>query len=260
MQENLPERQMPGTFRKVFNYFNFAPRPPDICQLLISISKRPKSKQMKNLCCLLLLGFAIACQTPPPQSADKDKAPMQAPPVNQYFEEINVVKMHLFAISDSLPDAGNYPYTGKALPPEAFEHLEKNLRPDDGQQVFGCYRTENSDHYILRLSHQKDVAKLVLAKWEETTGQLTKIMDLAYIRCDVNVCWQQDAWLADLDDSRTLELIVRKHTRDASGAVSDESFEVLTDDGTGHFIKTNEQLASLAVKENYVMHQRVSNK
>ena len=72
---------------------------------------------------------------------------------------------------------------------------------------------------------------MAIAKWDAGQKKLVKVTNLAYLMCDEGTCQQQDAWLADLDDNRTLELILRKHTRDAQGNISDESFEVLTDDG-----------------------------
>ncbi|MEZ4955171.1 MAG: hypothetical protein R2825_16515 [Saprospiraceae bacterium] len=209
---------------------------------------------MKNLSFLLFLSLLFSCQSPAPENGTKKETKvMEVPPVAQYFEEINVVKMHLFATSAAMPNAEDYPYSGKELPTEAIKYLGEGLQPNGGGKAYACYRTENSGHYILRIPGKTTPSELALAQWDKSAGQLVKLMDLAYQRCNAGLCQQQDAWLADLDDSRTLELIVRKRTRDDSGAVSDESFEVLTDDGTGHFIKTNEQLASLAVKENYVM-------
>lgn len=209
---------------------------------------------MKNLPFLLFLSLLFSCQPPAPESsAEKETKVVDVPPVAQYFEEINVVKMHLFATSEAMPNAEDYPYSGKELSEEAIKYLGKGLQPNGEAKAFACYRTENSGHYILRVLGKTASSELALAQWDQAAGQLVKLMDLAYQRCDAGHCERQDAWLADLDDSRTLELIIRKRTRDDSGAVSEESFEVLTDDGTGHFVKTNEQLTSLAVKENYVM-------
>lgn len=213
-----------------------------------------QSDLMKNLSYLLFLSLLFSCQSPAPDNGlEKETKVMKVPPVAQYFEEINVVKMHLFATSEAMPNAEDYPYSGKELPAEALQYLGEGLQPSSEGKVFACYRTENSGHYILRIPGKTASSDLALAQWDQTAGQLVMLMDLAYQRCDAGLCQQQDAWLADLDDSRTLELIIRKNTHDGSGKITDESFEVLTDDGTGLFIKTNEQLASLAVKENYVM-------
>ena len=181
--------------------------------------------------------------------AEMPKEEMMPAALMDLFEEVNVVKMHLFGTAETK----DYPYAGKAMGSEATALLSDGLQPADGQKVYACYFTENSHHFILRIPNEKAANNLVLAKWDKAAEKLVKVSDLAYLHCNENTCQQQDAWLADLDDSRTLELILRRHTRDAKGEITNESFEVLTDDGMGHFKKTNEQLASLAVKEYYVM-------
>lgn len=167
------------------------------------------------------------------------------------FEEVNVVKMHLFAAHEPEPNPDNYPYVGKPVPSALAQYLPDGLQVEKG--VFACYRTENSGHYILRVPDQAGTSDLVLCRWDPKAGKLAKVADLAFLRCTNGNCQQQDAWLADLDDNRLLELIVRSHKRDSKGMVTDETFDVMTDDGSGSFTKSNEQLASLAVKSNYVM-------
>ena len=210
---------------------------------------------MKNLFFLLSIFLFVACQSNTnQQTAEQPAKEMKSKPaIMDSFEEVNVVKMHLFGTTEAMPNADNYPYTGKVLNDDASKMLGEGLQANEQGAVYACYHTENSNHYILRTPGKNGSSDLVLALWDEAKGSLVKVMDLAYIHCEEGICMQQDAWLADLDDSRTLEMIIRKQTRDAQGNVSDESFEVLTDDGTGHFKKTTEQLASLAVKDNYVM-------
>ncbi len=210
---------------------------------------------MKNLLILFSIFLLTACQSNSNQNtAEQVVEEMKPkPPIMDSFEEVNVVKMHLFGTTEAMPNPDNYPYTGKALTGDLANMLGDGLQPSDSGGAYACYHTENSNHYILRIPGKQGSSDLALAMWDETMGKLVKVMDLAYIHCEEGTCMQQDAWLADLDDSRTLEMVIRKRTRDAQGNVSDESFEVLTDDGTGHFKKTNEQLASLAVKDNYVM-------
>ena len=213
---------------------------------------------MRKIVFYLPMLLFIACQQSPgnesaDNAADPKKDVMADPALMDYFEEVNVVKMHLFGTNENMPDPENYPYVGKEITGNAVAMLSEELQPNKVGSVYACYHTENSDHFILRVPGKYASSDLAIAKWDAAQKKLVKVKDLAYLQCDEGTCHQQDAWLADLDDSRTLELIVRKHTRDAQGNISDETFEVLTDDGSGHFTKTNEQLASLAIKDNYVM-------
>ncbi|HHM21487.1 MAG TPA: hypothetical protein ENJ20_05630 [Bacteroidetes bacterium] len=216
---------------------------------------------MKNLIYLLLVLFLFACrqkQQPPlrkEMEEEKAKMKMADPTIKNLFDEVNVVKMHFFAISDAMSQEVEYPYEGKPITADAAKFLGEGLRSGQKGSTYACYRTENSGHYILRLPGEgTSGGHLVLAVWDAPSNQLVKVADLAHLTCNENTCHQQDAWLADLDDSRTLELIIRKQTAGPSGQLTDESFEVLTDDGTGHFKKAGEQLASLAVIDFYVMH------
>ena len=207
---------------------------------------------MRKIIYFVPLLLLLACQQKPTNDAadkkmDAKKDMMANPALLGFFEEVNVVKMHLFAAAEAMPDAESYPYVGKEINGEALAFLNDDVKGDGA--VYACYHTENSNHFIVRQSS----GNLVIAKWDAGQKKLMKVQDLAYLMCEDGNCNQQDSWLADLDDNRTMELIVRKHTRDAQGNISDESFEVLTDDGKGHFTKTNEQLASLAIKDNYVM-------
>ncbi len=214
---------------------------------------------MKGLFYFLPFLLFVACSQP----ADKDsnenknmdmkKQGKADPDLMSMFEMVNVVKMHLFSTNEAAPNPEDYPYTGKLLTDKVLSSLEEGLQPSEGGSVYACYYTENSGHYILRKSDKDASNTLLIAKWDDEKGELTKVADLAYLMCEDGTCQQQDAWLADLDDNRALELIIRRHTRDSQRNISEEHFEVLTDKGAGVFEKTNEQLASLAVKDNYVM-------
>lgn len=214
---------------------------------------------MKKLLFLLPVFSFLACQQTDKQPTTDNPSthstinPKADPAILSLFEEVNVVKMQLFGTNEADPNPEYYPYTGKAITGEGLKYLAQDLQPNDIGGVFGCYFIENSGHFILRVPGKYASSDLALAKWDDSAKQLVKEAEVAYSQCDEGYCHLQNAWLTDLDDSRTLELVIRKHTRDPKGTLSDETFEVLTDDGTGHFTKTNEQLASLAVKENYVM-------
>ncbi|MCB9341462.1 MAG: hypothetical protein H6577_25345 [Lewinellaceae bacterium] len=225
---------------------------------------------MKNLVILVSFILAIGCQ--PNQTQQQASAPagdemktsaapagdeMKTSAVNEdfknLFEEVNVVKMHLFASHEANPNPDNYPYVGKPITGNMTQYLPPDAQANGTGGVFACYRTENSGHYILRIPGKDASSDLVLCKWDGAAGKLKKVAYLAFLQCENGTCYQQDSWLADLDDNRLLELIVRSQKRDSKGMISDETFDVITDDGTGSFTKSNEQLASLAVKSNYVM-------
>lgn len=212
---------------------------------------------MNRTILLFLAVFTFGCQensqqTPETTAPDTAVVPGPAQSFLELFEEVNVVKMHLFATAEATPTPDKYPYVGKPITGEALQLLGNDLSPGEGN-VFACYRTENSGHFILRVPGKYADNDLAMAKWDADAGKLKKVADLASLWCDEGACNQQDAWLADLDDSRTLELILRSFHKDEKGKLSDEQFTVMTDDGTGNFKPAGEELTLLAVKENYVM-------
>lgn len=172
--------------------------------------------------------------------------------MDKLFEEVNVVKMHLFATEEASPNADDYPYVGMEIPKALHQYLDEDLDAGAGP-IYACYRTENSGHYILRVPGKYVSGDLALAKWDASKEKLTKISHLAYIWCDEGACNQQDAWLTDLDDDRDLELIIQEKNIDENGNVSAEQFEVMTDNGKGDFVPAEKALAELAVKDRYVM-------
>ena len=54
-----------------------------------------------------------------------------------------------------------------------------------------------------------------------------------------------------------LELIIRSVITNAEGNATQEEFNVLSQDAGGNFVKSNEQITSLAVKANYVLYQEM---
>lgn len=210
---------------------------------------------MKKAFFLLLTVLAFGCQqqtqsdTSNTESVTKAGMPDKA--IFDLFEEINPVKIHLFATQEANPNEENYPFIGKPIAGDATKFLPDGIDGSPGN-VFACYRTETSGHYILRVKGEKS-SELVLAIWNAENGKLEKVADLAFLRCDESMCKQQDAWIYDLDDNRTFELIVRSHQKDMEGNISNEQFTVSTDDGMGKFKAAGEKLSSLAVKDYYVM-------
>lgn len=211
---------------------------------------------MKKFIYLLPVILAFSCTEPGTGTEKKEPETMAAheadPALNDLFEIVNVVKMHLFAARMAEPSA-DYPYLGKPIPAGMMTLLSESLLPEGAKPVYACYYTENSHHYILRVPGKNDTWDLVLARWDKDAGKLVKASHLCYYICEDGSCQQQDSWLADLDDNRLLELIVRVQVKDANGNVTEDQFDVLTDSGAGVFGKTSSELASLALKENYVM-------
>jgi hypothetical protein len=214
---------------------------------------------MKKILYLLPVMLMWACQSE--QSSQKEAETTAAPAkptvneaVQQLFEEVNVVKMHLFATQEADPNAESYPYTGKPFGEDLLKFLPDGVEPNEAVGVYACYRTENNGFFILRVPGKMASSDLILCKWDDGAGKLKKVNDLARIQCDDTGCQQQDAWLIDLDDDRKLELITRSKSFDSKGGVTAESFDVLSQDNAGSFAKSSEQMASLALKENYVLH------
>ncbi len=160
--------------------------------------------------------------------------------------------MHLFGTNEAEPTAENYPYVGKPIEEAQMKFLAADLQPNEIGSVYACYRTENNNFYILRVPGKYASSDLVLAKWDAATSKLVKVLGLASLQCDEGLCHQQDAWLTDLDDDRSLELVIRKQTND-NGKISDAAFQVLAQQPPGSFTPAPESLASLAPPTSYVL-------
>ena len=207
---------------------------------------------MKKAIFFLLATSFFTCQNSGEQqkameAADKmsPEMPGQAMPdasLQDLFEKVKVVKMHLFGTTEADPDPEVYPYVGKLIPESVHGLLGEKLNAAKGP-VFACYYAENNRQYILRVPGRDDVSgDLVLAMWDGKANQLVKVNQLASISCEGGTCLQQDSWLIDIDDDRDLELISRSHKRDGKGMISDEQFLVFANDGSGHFQKANKKL------------------
>lgn len=213
---------------------------------------------MKQLVLFILAIGIFGCnQDPAPaEAATTDPAPAAQPAVNEtvqnLFEEVNVVKMHLFGTKEADPKLETYPYAGKPIGEAELKFLSEDMHPNEIGSVYACYRTENNGFYILRVPGKYASSDLVLAKWDANSSKLVKIMDLAMLQCDEGLCHQQDAWLTDLDDDRSLELVIRKASND-NGKVSEEEFTVLAQQPPGSFTKAPDALASLAPQTSYVL-------
>lgn len=216
---------------------------------------------MKKFFYLLTCLLAAACQPnqPAEQAAETSNTTTTEPAVNQavmdLFEEVNVVKMHLFATREADPEGETYPYAGKQFGEDVLPFLPEGVQPNESGGVFACYHVENNDFFILRVPGQEVASDLMLCKWDGSAGKLKKIASLASYRCEGESCQQQDAWLTDLDDDRSLELITREAKLDTKGKILEEKFTVLSQDATGNFIPSNDQITTLAIKDNYVLQQ-----
>jgi hypothetical protein len=210
---------------------------------------------MKKLVVLLLAIGLFGCNQDPAPTEAENPAPAAQPTINEgfqnLFESVNVVKMHLFGTNVADPKTEDYPYVGKPIGEADLKFLSPDLQPNEVGSVYACYRTENNGFFILRVPGKYASSDLALAKWDSNANQLIKVMDLAMLQCDEGMCHQQDAWLTDLDDDRSLELVIRKQVND-NGKISNEEFSVLAQQPPGSFTKAPENLASLAPPTSYV--------
>lgn len=213
---------------------------------------------MKKLAILMVAVGLFGCkQDPAPTetTSNKDTAPAKpvvAEAIQNLFEEVNVVKMHIFGTNDAEPKQDEYPYVGKPVGENELKYLSDDLQPNEIGSIYAIYRTENSNFYILRVPGKYASSNIALAKWDPNASKLVKVMDLATMQCDEGMCHQQDAWLTDLDDDRSLDLIVRSQTND-NGKISDEVFNVFYQQPPGSFTQAPEKLAALAPQTSYVL-------
>ena len=97
---------------------------------------------MKKMIFWPFLLLAVACQSPQkqPWQADTEKASMKGSPMaelNDLFDVVNVVKMHLYATEEATPTGESYPYVGQPIPESLFGYLGSELQPRPGE-VFAC--------------------------------------------------------------------------------------------------------------------------
>ncbi len=216
---------------------------------------------MKNFFYLLVCLPFMACQSNQPSSQDTEDVDAPSTPavnaaVYNLFDEVNILKMHVFSTLEEDPDAENYPYTGTQFGEDLLPFLPDGIQPNEAGGVFACYRVENNNLYVLRIPGQNISSDLILCRWNDAAGKLEKITDLANYRCEGDNCIQQDAWLADLDDDRVYELITAKMSYGANGKLmGDENFSVFSQDAEGRFVPASELIASLVISGNYKMHQ-----
>ncbi len=217
---------------------------------------------MKNFFCLLLLStLSVACQPvetkqPEPGKAAEATAPgMNAALLELFGREVLVAKMHLFAAAADGGADTSFAYFGKPISGELAASLDASMQATEAGGVFACYQLTGGKFFVLRIPGKNPSGDLALARWDGAAGKLVKVTDLAWRHCNASACHQQDAWLADLDDDRKFELVTRSRSADLKGKVSEEAFSVMTEDGKGGFVKASEQIGSLAVKGNYVLHQ-----
>lgn len=167
------------------------------------------------------------------------------------FEEIIVVKMHLFSSLDQqLPD---YPYVGNKLSEEHYSNLDESLLENTGWGIYATYKVQD-DMYILRVPSKEFSNELILCSKDPNSGKLVKNQVLANAWCHPEKCHQQDAWLADLDLDQHLELIIRGKDMNKDGKVTGSLYRVMTQNGDGNFEIGKEEIASAPT---YVMEENV---
>ncbi|MEL6865332.1 MAG: hypothetical protein AAFP19_12980 [Bacteroidota bacterium] len=198
---------------------------------------------------LLLLSF-LACQQGEGTQSGGEKASL-APSLDSLFQEITVVKMHLFT-PDSTAVPADYPYTGSTLDSTHYVYLRDDLRrrvEEQSAEVYACQKVQG-DLYVLRLPGEIAPHELVLCRYDAMEDKLMPIRVLAFNWCMEGECQRQDAWLDDLDLDRQLEVIVRGRQMNAEGLILNEIFEVYTQDEESNWIRGKEELAN---KTSYVL-------
>lgn len=196
--------------------------------------------KIRHLLILLVLA-SIGCGNPPETPAEEPKPISLNPDLEALFEDIIVVKMHLFSTVDQ--QLTDYPYVGKKIDPALHTHLDESLLNNAEMGIFATYKVQN-EYYILRVPSREFSNELVLCRLNEKTGKLEKVETLANGWCRTEKCHQQDAWLADLDLDQELELIIRSRDEDNEGKIVGSLFRVKTEDGRGGFVIGKDSLAN----------------
>ena len=206
---------------------------------------------MNKIWILLPALLVFACQQQNKQNEDTGQANGSAAmdaALKGLFEPQIVVKMHFFSARDSAGVPADYPYAGNKIEGELLQLLDGSLSEGQGSELHACYFIENGDTYILRSGRD-----LLLARWNMGTGRLEQSMVLASYDCQNASCRQQDAWLIDLDDDRSLELIIRSQEKDAGGNLLADDFKVLSEKDDS-YSDSSPELIALAIKDRYLLH------
>ena len=206
---------------------------------------------MNKIWILLPVLLVFACQ----QQNNQNEATGQAngsaamdAALQGLFEPQIVVKMHFFSARDSAGVPADYPYAGNKIEGALLQMLDGSLSEGEGSgDLHACYFIENAGTYVLRSGRD-----LLLARWNAKTGRLEQTLVLASYGCQDASCRQQDAWLIDLDDDRSLELIIRSQEKDAGGNLLADDFKVLSEKDDS-YSDSSPALIALASKYRYLL-------
>jgi hypothetical protein len=199
---------------------------------------------MKQVYFIFLFGiFLIGCTNSSQEGTTTETPKMMElnTDLASLFEDIIVVKMHLFSTAD--PTLKDYPYIGKPIATNLHQYLDESLLENAEMGLFATYKVQNQ-YYVLRVPSREFSNELVLCRLDESTGKLKKVEVLANGWCRTERCHQQDAWLADLDLDQQLELIIRSRDENKEGKIVGNLFRVKTEDGRGGFVIGKDSLAN----------------
>lgn len=152
------------------------------------------------------------------------------------FEDSEAGNLQVFShFGDALP-AGHY-FTGKKIDAE-FKNLftgeYRELAERGAAYATYSIRGNAGEHYLIRLATNKGPHTLMLFTIED--GLVKPLQQLAFAFCKNGACYQQDAWITDLNGDTALDILVRfrQSSRPANEVISTNEYIYLQNEA-GNF-------------------------
>lgn len=174
--------------------------------------------------------------------------PMPAEASNEYRRQNGIGKLEaLFPVAegDQMPhlfpilkvdNPGEYPYLGEPIDTAFYKYFDENTKEVWGASGGDVLAVARFGVFFLCRVPGRYVSS-DLAIFREEKGRLKHVETVAWAWCDEGWCFQQDAWLKDVNlDGRT-DLIQHYTLTNDRGKVTEERLTVLEQDANGDFME-----------------------
>ncbi len=148
------------------------------------------------------------------------------------FSRNNIGKLHVFVQQDTSSETMQ-PLPGQPIKDE-FRFFFGNagfLHASRTPEAISIVRGASLDYFLIRYWNKTGHEELALFQFKGLRLKKRKL--LATIQCKEQQCWQQEAWILDLDGDTDLDFVTKRRAYDRDGdqsAVKTKAF-VQTDNG-----------------------------
>ncbi len=179
-----------------------------------------------------------------PYPAANVPASEEAAAFMRLFEESDVGNLRLYSNVDAKLPYG-YPFEGEEIPESFYDMFTgeyRELLEDDKSYAYSIYNIKGNtgEHYLMRMPTNKGPNTLVMFDLQGEVMQ--PVMPLAYAYCSGEYCFQQDAFITDLDGDTDLDVLIkfRRTAADSEEVINKNDLIYLQgDDGTYQMVLDN---------------------